>query len=506
MMIQKKPVFRMIDLFAGAGGTSEGFRRACEARGVRFELTAINHWPQAIETHSANHPDARHFCESIFEVDPVKACPERRLDCLAASPECIYHSVARGGGPCDEQSRSGAQDVLRWLEAIDTRMVLIENVKEFTNWGPLYTSGKKKNRPIPSRKGLYFRRFLADLRSLGYAISWAVLNAADYGAFTSRQRFFLLATKDGAAIDWPTKTHAPEIAKDTFAEIWRSARDVIDWSIHGDSIFARQAGLIPDKKPLCENTIKRICYGLEKYSGIHMDPYIVMLYGQSKAKQIDLPLPTITNGNHLAVCTPYIVSNFRGKEHARSVDYPLPTIMARGTQHYLAEPFLVKYQGTNKTSDINKPLPTIKTSGNHAALCEPYLIKYHGGANAAKRCHGMDEPLPTVDTSNRFGMVEPFLVEYYGNSKTTSVDAPMPTVTTKDRFALVEGQGEGMQLDISYRMLEPHELARGMGFSDDYKFTGSKTDIKKQIGNAVEVHQAAALAGVIVAHCCGLLF
>jgi len=308
--------FRMVDLFAGAGGISEGFHRACEARGLRLELTAINHWPTAVETHALNHPAAHHFCQSVFDVDPLKAVPSGRLDCLAAAPECIFHSRARGGGPCNEQSRNGARDVLRWAEALEIRMILIENVPEFQEWGPLYQRGPKTGKPIPKFRGLYFRRFLCDLRSLGYRLDYAVLNSANYGARTARRRFFLMARKDGRDPRWPSLTHV-EMDPDRFQESWRSARDAIDWSLPGTSIFARQAGRIPGKKPLCPNTIKRICYGLERFSGLKLDPYLVMLYGQSMARGLDLPLPTITNGNHLALCTPFFAI-LRGTGTVRS--------------------------------------------------------------------------------------------------------------------------------------------------------------------------------------------
>lgn len=383
-------VFRMVDLFAGSGGFSEGFRRTCERHGIQFDLTAINHWPTAVETHSKNHPNARHFCESVYEVDPRAVAPDGYLDCLTASQECIYHSNARGGGVCDDQSRSGAKDILRWVSAIEIPTIVIENVKEFMQWGPLHKIGPRKGLPIERQRGLEFRKFCAGLRELGYHIDFAVLNSADYGAYTARERFFMIACKGIPFAGWPEITHAKNPDR-PFVKQWHSARDIIDWKLQGDSLFMRQAGLLEGKKPLVKNTIDRIVWGLEHISGIDPEPFLVMLYGTGKARSLDRPLPALT------------------------------------------------------TKD-------------HHGLCEPFLVKYFGsGANAV------------------------------------STNRPLPTVTVKDRFGLIEP----CLFDIRYRMLEPHELAAGMGF-DGYKFCGTKTEIKKQIGNAVEVNQSTALAERVV--------
>lgn len=422
--------FKMVDLFAGAGGFSEGFRRVCDGIGMKLDLTAINHWPTAVETHSRNHPTARHFCESVFEVNPRDVAPDGYLDCLCASPECIYHSNARGGGPCDEQSRSGAKDILRWLSEIDVRTVVVENVREFMDWGPTYkrdtTYKGKRHRagtPIPHKKGQMFREFLAGLQFLGYHVDYAVLNSADYGAYTARHRMFLIAYKGNGKVLFPKITHCAD-PKHPVLKRWHAAREIIDWNIQGDSLFLRQQGLIDGKLPLVKNTIDRVVWGLKNISGIDPEPFLVMLYGTGTARDIDRPLPTIT------------------------------------------------------------------ASSNNIALAEPFFAKYHGGSSGHTRCYGVDQPLMTLDTSNRFSLIEPFLVKYFGSgANAVSTDCPLPTVTTKDRFGLIQP----MYFDIRYRLLEPHELAAGMGFND-YVFSGTKTDVKKQIGNAVEVHQSTALA------------
>jgi DNA (cytosine-5)-methyltransferase 1 len=454
--------FRMVDLFAGAGGFSEGFRRTCERMGVAFELTAINHWPTAVETHAKNHPTARHFCESVYEVDPRAVAPDGYLDCLTASPECIYHSNARGGGVCDDQSRSGARDILRWVSQIEIPTIVIENVKEFMGWGPLWQRGARKGTPIDHRKGEHFKEFCAGLRALGYHIDFAVLNSANYGAYTARERFFMIACKGIPFAGWPEMTHAKNPDR-PFIKNWHAARDIIDWKLEGDSLFMRQAGLLEGKKPLVKNTIDRIVWGLQNISGLDPEPFLVMLYGTGKARSVDRPLPTVTtSGQHIA----------------------------------LAEPFFAKYHGgdSGKTRcyGVNTPLMTLDTS-NRFSLIEPYILPQQQGFDK-KRVLSVGRPLPTIATAGSDRLVEPFLVKYFGSgANAVSTNQPLPTVTVKDRFGLIEP----CLFDIRYRMLEPHELAAGMGFTD-YKFCGTKTDIKKQIGNAVEVNQSAALAERVV--------
>lgn len=453
--------FKMVDLFAGAGGFSEGFRRACAAKGVGFDLVAINHWPTAVQTHSLNHPTARHYCESVYEVDPRRVVADGRIDCLTASPECIYHSNARGGGPCDDQSRSGAKDILRWIRALDdVPTIVVENVREFMKWGPLDGAGL----PIRARQGETFREFCAGLRELGYAIDYAVLNSANYGAYTARERFFMLACKHGTPFaGWPEFTHMKNPDR-PFVRRWHSARDIIDFSLAGDSVALRQAGLLPGKKPLVRKTLDRIAYGLEHISGLKgpaLEPFLLMLYGTGTARSLDRPLPTVTSsaGGHMA----------------------------------LVEPFLTKHHGGalghTRCYGLDRPLPTVDTS-NRFGLAQPFVTVMRGCSKAV----GLENPLPTITAGpGNLNLCEPFLTEHYGNGKAVGLRPPLPTVTTKDRFGLCVP----VACDLRYRLLEPHELAAGMGF-DGYKFAGTKTEIKKQIGNAVEVNQSLALANRVV--------
>ena len=435
---------RAADLFCGAGGTSKGLSKACEHLGRNLQLTAINHWPTAIATHRANEPRAEHICERLDRVDPRHVVPSGRLDLLIASPECTHHSNARGGRPVSDQQRSSAWVVLRWAEALYVRSILIENVPEFSTWGPLGTNG----RPLKNKAGETYRAFLEALRSLGYHVDTRVLTAADYGDPTTRRRLFILADRRRRP-RWPAATHAPrEFAAERGLRTWRSARQIIDWSIPGRSIFTR-------RKPLAPATLKRIEAGLRKFGGRTAEPFIVILRNHSTARTLDEPAPTITtSGAHLALCQPFLLGQQSGAA-ARTVDDPTPTI-ATGGAVSLIEPFMF----ANRTH------------------------------NAPKR---IEEPVPTLCTGNHVALVEPFIIKFYGTAKSSPVDKPLNAITTRDRFGLVTMNGKNYQLDIRFRMLAPHELAQAQGFAREHHFCGTRSDQVRQIGNAVPVSTAQAL-------------
>ncbi len=472
------------DLFCGAGGTSTGLVRASRARGIHLDLLAINHWRVAVDTHIRNHPWARHLCADLSSVDPNKAIPGGTLDLLIASPECTHHSIARGGKPCSDQSRASAWHVLHWAERLRIDHILIENVQEFQQWGPLGMD----NRPIKSRKGETFRAFLAALRSMGFDVEHRILNAADYGDATSRRRLFIQAARDGKRITWPRPTHAGR---------WRPAREIIDWTLKGESIRNR-------KRPLAPKTLDRIEAGLKKFGG---QAFIAVLRGTDEQRQggswarsLDKPLPTISAGGiHAAICEPFVLGQHSGGA-PRAVSQPIPTICTESRGIALVQPFLVPMYGERpnqvpRTHDINDPVPTIPASGGGKfGLCEPFIVQYQGGnGSKALRTHSVDAPLPTQPTENRFGLCQPYLVKYYGKSDARPISEPLGTITSLDRFALVEPT----RMDIYFRMLQPHELAAAMGF-DGYEFAGTKTDQVRQIGNAVAVKTAQALCGAII--------
>jgi DNA (cytosine-5)-methyltransferase 1 len=436
------------DLFCGAGGTSAGAVEAVEMLGHRARLTAINHWDVAVATHSANHPGARHLCASLDSLNPRDLYKEGELDLLWASPECTHHSVARGGKPINDQSRATAWCVTRWAEALRPDVILVENVPEFASWGPIGANG----RPLVSRRGEVFRAWAGTLESLGYRVAWRTLCAADYGDPTTRERLFVLAVRGRRKIVWPEPTHARDGGADLFGtrKPWVAAREIIDWSLPGQSIFER-------RRPLSEKTMRRIWAGLGRF-GI-AQPHIVTMEHGGCVRSAERPLPTITcNRGDIALC----------------------------------EPMLLGQQSCASARPVSKPAPTVATAGA-VALVEPFIIP-HQNNNTVRP---VSAPVPTVVADGHMNLVEPFLIEYYGNGGAAPVGRPLHTVRTHECHALclptVEIAGTRHLLDIKFRMLQPHELAAAQGFRRDYKFTGNKTEQVRQIGNAVPRNLARAL-------------
>jgi DNA (cytosine-5)-methyltransferase 1 len=353
------------DLFCGAGGSSTALTLACERLGYRLDLTAINHWSTAIATHSANHPGARHLCESLDSVDPRKLFPAGRLNLLLASPECTHFSQARGGKPCSDQSRASAWHIVRWAEALYVDTIVIENVPEFRTWGPLGANGRR----MKSHEGQTFTAFVNSLRSLGYTAEWRILNAADYGDPTTRERFFLIAKRGGKKIVWPEPTHARNADSQAglFGNLkpWTPARDVIDWTLDSQSIFNRHRLLAPA-------TLRRIEAGLPKFAGKNAEPFLVVLRNYTDARSLSEPVPAITaGGQHLALCEPFVMPLNHGALDTRAypTSRPLPTLTSTDAWT-LVEPFLVEYYCTGDARGISGPVGTITTHDRYA-LVEP---------------------------------------------------------------------------------------------------------------------------------------
>ena len=413
---------RAVDLYCGAGGTSTGILEACdEDLDVEVDLTAINHWPIAIDTHRLNHPDVRHICEPVQNLHPASVIPSRRLHLLAAGCECTYHSLARGGGPCNEQSRSQPWQLVRWASDIRVDNILMENVREFLGWGPLH--GRTK-RPIRSRRGEYFRAFIQALENLGYSVEWKIQCAADFGDHTSRPRLILMA-RLGRKVVWPQPTHGPGLQPQ------RTARQIIDWSLVGRSIFGR-------RRPLCNNTLKRIAAGLQKYGGRDAEPFIIMLNGGSPA--------------HVAA----------------------------------------------SVKSIDEPLPTITAGGNHACLVEPFIVQTDQCGGGGIYARSVDSPIGTVVSKQNMLLIQPLIMKYYKSGRCRPVDLPLDTITTKARFMLVQCGETTVWLDILVRMLQPYELAAAHSFPRHYQFTGNKEAQTKQIGNSVPIRLARAHARAIL--------
>lgn len=343
---------RIADLFCGAGGTSTGAVQAARALGHAVELTAVNHWDRAVATHEANHPEARHLCASVDSLNPRHLYPDGRLDILWASPECTHHSRARGGKPMRDQSRATAWCVTRWSEALRPPCVMVENVPEFEEWGPLDDDGK----PIPGRKGETFHSWVNTLRSIGYTVDWRVLCAADYGDPTTRRRLFVQAVRGGRRIVWPAPTHVPE--RDMFGKpVWRSAAEaVIDWSIPTPLIADR-------KRPLAPKTMARIREGLRRYGG---GPFVVAMEHGGRTIDAAAPLPTVTCARGGAMGVAFLVNTAHsGERKPHSIDRPVPT--ACGNRGDLA--LVVEYYGNGQARPVTEPLPTV-TCNDRFALVE----------------------------------------------------------------------------------------------------------------------------------------
>jgi DNA (cytosine-5)-methyltransferase 1 len=484
---QPKTVIEAADLFCGAGGTSSGLVEAINALGYDLDLLAVNHWSVAIDTHSTNHAGARHLCQTLDTIDPRKAVPSGRLNLLVASPECVHHSNARGGKPMNDQSRASGWLILNWLEKLYVQNVLIENVKEFRDWGALGANG----RPLKSKRGELYQQFLASLRSLGYRVEDKILNAADYGDATTRERLFVLARRGNKSISWPAPSHTkpeklekakmqPALFATAPLKPWRPAREIIDWSIEGQSIFER-------KRPLSPNTLRRIYAGLRKFCGLEFivsprgtdgapeqrvynterplitvttesrgiglaQPFLLPHQhgssGDENVRSVEEPAPTITGtSSDMFIAEPFILPRQGFYQHweqpPRSVDDPVPTITSNGCAH-LVQPFVVVLRNHMDARSIEQPVPTICAEAPHLAVCEAYAVHCNHGVdkNDDRRIINLDKPLPTINGNFGLGVCQPYLVQHFGerdgqDPRTRSVELPLWTVTCQGRIGLV---------------------------------------------------------------------
>jgi len=454
----------IVDNFAGGGGASTGIEMAT-GRSVNI---AINHDPAAIAMHRANHPETEHYCESVWDVDPREVTRGRPVGLCWLSPDCTHFSKAKGGKPREKKIRGLAWVALRWAATVRPRVIMLENVEEFTTWGPLDKDGY----PDPKQKGRTFRTFVNALRRQGYQVDWRELRACDYGAPTIRKRLFLIARCDGRPIVWPEPTHGdPESAavKSGKLKPWRTAAEIIDWSLPCPSIFER-------KKPLAENTLRRIARGIQRFVVENPRPFIVRIgqtgFGGDRLQyQIDQPLTTITTKAEHLLIAPVIARQF-GQSTGHGADDPLGTITAGGMgKSQLVAAFLSSYYGETspgeaRGSRLDEPAHTVTAGGNRFALVTSHLVKMRG-TNIGQPA---TEPLQTITAGgNHFGEVRAFLMAYYGTGVGQTLYEPLHTVVTKDRFGLVTVHGREYQIvDIGMRMLEPHELFAAQGFPDTY--------------------------------------
>lgn len=520
----------IVDNFAGGGGASTGIELAT---GYSVDI-AINHDPEAIKMHRANHPNTKHYCENVWAVDPVKACNGHPVGLAWFSPDCKHFSKAKGGKPKDKNIRGLAWVALRWAGLVRPRVIMLENVEEFKTWGPL----NRRHHPIRAKQGKTFERFVQQLRELGYEVEFRELIAADYGAPTMRKRFFMVARCDGKPIVWPEPTHGPADSEEVKAGLLKpyvGAYTQLDFSLPCPSIFdtaeeiKRKYG-IRAVRPLAPKTMERIARGLKKFVLNNPEPFIIQCNhgGERRPNDIREPMPTITGKHGYGIVEPYMVQCKYNNE-AQDVQKPIGTLTTVGS-HLLVEPYMVQIGQTgftkDRSKDVREPLTTIVSKNEHC-LISPTLIQYHSEtAQGEVRGQTIKDPIMTVDGSNRYGLVtsflskfyksgigqderEPlhtittsaghfgevraFLIKYYGDATGQDIEKPLDTVTTKDRFGLVTIEGVDYQIvDIGLRMLEPKELYGCQGFPEDYiidhDYTGKTYPRSEQVrrcGNAV---------------------
>lgn len=545
----------IVDNFAGGGGASTGMELATG----RVVDIAINHDPDAILMHRTNHPHTTHYQASVWDVDPVEVCRGRPVGLAWFSPDCKHFSKAKGGKPVDKNIRGLAWIVLRWAGTVRPRVIILENVEEFQTWGPV-----RKGKPVKKLTGQTFRKWLDQLRNLGYDVGWRELVAADYGAPTTRKRFFLIARCDGRPIVWPTPTHAPADSPEVKAGLrkpWRSAAEIIDWSLPTPSIFDTKESIrekynLAAQRPLRPNTMARVARGVDKFVIKTASPFLVVV-------------------NHSG--------EFRGQDPGE----PLQTVTAKHG-YGVASPVLAPWTVTNTTNSTghpaSEPVDTARTGGGGGQMfLSASLVQYHTEQGERVRGQGLDAPLLTVDASNRYGLSTVCLEKYYGTATGQGAGEPLHTITAKDREGVVAAHmvklkgtnlggpvsepvqtitaggghfgvvttmiapvspgadlknwpkirellntycGYGLKedevilfqitgglyfmADIGLRMLTPRELYRANGFPDDYiidrDYTGKEYGKAKQVarcGNAVPPPFATALVRANLPEWCG---
>ena len=474
----------IVDNFAGGGGASTGIELAAG----RPVTIAINHNPAAILLHKTNHPYTEHLQASVWDVDPVEVCRGRPVGLLWASPDCRHFSKAKGASLVDRKIRGLAWIVLRWAGTVRPRVIMLENVEEFQTWGPV-----RKGKPVKKHIGRTFRQFIRQLRDLGYAVEHRELVAADYGAPTTRKRFVLIARCDGRPIVWPEATHGPrdsEAVKSGKLKPWRSAAEIIDWSVPGYSIFASKQEIwdtygVKAVRPLAPNTMRRIIRGVDKFTLKSGQPFIVpMGYGErpgqaARVNDINDPASTVVAKDKFGLCQPIVAPfsvecNHGGDSHTRSAADPVNTVTRKytgGVCESILSPLNITNTSNSVGSTVGEPVHTVTSAGNQLLVSanlmsightgggdrirdvrDPAptavskaegccvaanLIQYHTEQSENVRGQGMGDPIMTVDSSNRYGLAAVNLTEYYGNGNPLDVSEPMHTVTSRDREAVV---------------------------------------------------------------------
>ena len=434
----------IVDSFAGGGGASTGIELALG----RIVNAAINHDPAAIRMHEANHPYTEHYQASVWDVDPEAVCRGRPVALAWFSPDCKHFSKAKGAALVDRKIRGLAWIALRWAAKVRPRVIILENVEEFQTWGPV-----RKGKPVKKLAGTTFQKFVGQLRALGYTVEWRELVAADYGAPTTRRRLVLIARCDGRAIVWPERTHAPRDSAEVRSGKllpWRSAAEIIDWSLPCPSIFSTKDEIherygISAVRPLADNTMRRIIRGVDKFTIKSGAPFIVECNhsGGGHVTDSQEPCKTITAKHTGGICRP-ILAPLTMTNTSNSVGAPVSAPMntvrtgGGGGQMLVTTSLMCIGQtgGGNRIRSLHEHAPTT-VSKQEACLVASSLIQYHTEKTENARAAGLDKPICTVDAANRYGLTCANLVEYYGGGRPLDVQSPMHTVTSHDREAVV---------------------------------------------------------------------
>lgn len=508
----------IVDNFAGGGGASTGIELATG----RPVTIAVNHDPDAILMHQTNHPYTQHYQASVWDIDPVEVCAGRPVGLAWFSPDCKHFSKAKGGKPVNKNIRGLAWIVLRWAGTVRPRVIILENVEEFQTWGPV-----RHGKPIKARSGETFRQWLSQLKALGYATDHRELVAADYGAPTTRKRFFLIARCDGRPIVWPKPTHGPADHPDIKVgklKPWRSAAEIIDWSIPAPSIFASKEEIkaqygVSAVRPLARNTMRRVARGLDKFVLKSAKPFIVPIgYGERvgqapRVHGVSEPIMTVDASNRYGLACGYLTEYYGNADHGQPVSTPLHTSTSHDRQGTVMAS-ICKFYGGVTGIPVDDPVPTV-TAVDHNALQLAHIAEFKG----QDKGQAADRPLRTITACigefaaihteirryrndgnfGRWPQIRSLLNEYCGYQ------------LADDEILLICIANTAYYLaDIGLRMLTPRELYSANGFPPDYiidrGYTGKAYGKSKQVarcGNAVPPPFATALVRANLPEWCG---
>lgn len=507
--VKRSPVLRTwgpgeedVDLFAGGGGASEGKRRATGSS----PTIAVNHWPTAIAVHTANHPDCEHYIDDVYKVRPLKATRGKRVRLLWASPTCIYFSRAKGKrlSPATVKIRGLAWSIVPWIKQVRPEVIIVENVVEFESWGPIChqhsdgCAGRRDEsgdscskscpygRPIKSRLGETFRAWEKRIRSFGYSFEFRKIKAWEYGAPTTRERIYIVMRADGKPVEWPEPTHArPEDAERLGRKPWRTAAEIIDWTIPCPSIFDRKTPHVPA-------TRRRVARGMRKFVLEAAKPFLMHLtHGDRHAPHdVDEPVPTVTGANRgeQALAVPYMIHRSNGERPGQAprvydVRAPHPTAVGAGIKTAIVTACLVqnyseRRAGEVKAIDVNRPIATV-TGQDHHSLVAASLVKYRGTSSGHPGCADIEKPAHTIsaggerggvhlglqaaflaryngerrpgDASNRLAVTTAFLSRYNGQSIGQHPCAPIGTLDANDRYTVVNAPAAEWSPEIARR-------------------------------------------------------